>query len=335
MRCPVASQSASDHGGQAARLVCAGFHGLEPSEELAELVRVGVRSVILFARNAQDRDQVTTLIRDIKALSSEPIMVCVDQEGGGTIRFEEGFDPPPSMREIGELGSAKAAETGARLAADLRPVGIDLDLAPVVDVDSNPDNPVIGSRSFGREPNRVAECGAALVTAMQAGGVAACAKHFPGHGDTAEDSHLALPRLAHDRERLDQVELPPFRAAISADVASVMVSHVLYDAIDPSVPSTLSRRVVNDLLRQELGFEGVIVSDDLQMQAISDHYEIGRAAVEAVRAGIDLLMCCHDFDRQLACIDAIAGAMASGRIEVAEVEKSIGRLDRLYDRFVR
>ena len=327
--------SASDHARRAARLVCVGFHGPAPTEELIELVRVGVRAVILFARNAGDRHEVEETIRSVKSLASEPILVCVDQEGGGTVRFEDGFNPPPSMREVGKDGPSRAAEVGAMLAADLRPVGIDLDLAPVVDVDSNPANPVIGSRSFGRDPERVAECGAALITAMQAGGVAACAKHFPGHGDTAEDSHLELPRLAHPRERLDEVELPPFRAAIAADVASVMISHVLHDGLDPSVPSTLSRRVVNDLLRVELGFDGVIISDDLQMQAISDHYEVGRAAVDAVRAGIDLLLCCHDFDQQLASIDAIAGAIDSGIIDRLEVDKSIRRLDHLYDRFVR
>ncbi|MCH2162347.1 MAG: beta-N-acetylhexosaminidase, partial [Phycisphaerales bacterium] len=304
-------------------------------EELAELVRIGVRSVILFARNAEDRNQVTEMIRAIKALSPDPILVCVDQEGGNTVRFESGFSPPPSMREVGEAGLKRAADVGAELAADLRPVGIDLDLAPVVDVDSNPANPVIGPRSFGRDSDHVGVCGAALIESMQAGGVAACAKHFPGHGDTAEDSHLALPRLSHDRSRLDRVELPPFQAAIAADVASIMISHVLYDALDPDVPSTLSRRVVTGLLREELGFEGVIVSDDLQMQAIADQYEVGKAAVAAVRAGIDMVLCCHDFDRQLASIDAIIGAMDSGQLEVSRVQESVARLDRLYDRYVR
>ena len=329
------SRFGSEQVRRAARLVCVGFDGREPTEGLADLIDIGVRAVILFARNAGDREQVTETIRRIKSLSDDPILVCVDQEGGSTVRFQDGFSTPPPMREVGDEGLDRAGEIGRLLAEDLRPVGIDLNLAPVVDVDSNPANPVIGARSFGRDPEHVSRCASAFIQSMQGGGVAACAKHFPGHGDTSEDSHHELPVLAHSLERLERVELPPFRAAIEAGVAAVMSSHVVYEAMDPGVPATMSPLVIRGLLRERLAFQGVIISDDLQMKAISDHHEIGAAAVAAVRAGIDLLLCCHDLDHQLASIDAIAGGLESGRIDGDAVDASICRLDDLYDRFVR
>ena len=326
----------------AARLVCIGFPGSSPTKEVAELVEQGVRSVILFARNAGDREQVARTISEVKALArgaEDPILVCVDQEGGKTVRFRDGFDPPPTMREIGDQGPGAAAEIGSRLAADLRPVGIDLDLAPVVDVDSNPANPVIGSRSFSRDPDVVAGCGVALVESMQAGGVAACGKHFPGHGDTDSDSHHDLPVLRHDRDRLDGVELPPFRAVIEAGVAAIMTTHVVFEAIDPGVPATMSRAAIDGLLRTELGFDGVVISDDLEMAAIADLPELGgdlgEAAVRAIDAGVDLVLCCHEPERQRRVIEALAAAIESGRLDERRISDAHRRLDRLFQGFVR
>ncbi|MCP4835827.1 MAG: beta-N-acetylhexosaminidase [Phycisphaera sp.] len=326
----------------AARLLCIGFDGPVPTPEARDLVRLGVRSVILFARNAGSRVEVAATIARVKALATDPtdpILVCVDQEGGGTVRFRDGFDPPPSMREVGLGGVDSASEVGTRLAADLRPIGVDLDLAPVVDVDSNPANPVIGSRSFGRDPGEVGRCGAALVQAMQSGGVAACGKHFPGHGDTDSDSHHDLPVLRHGMERLDLVELPPFRAIIEADVASIMTTHVVFEALDPGVPATMSRPAIDGLLRENLGFDGVVVSDDLEMAAIADLPELrgdlGEAAVRAVDAGVDLVLCCHEPTRQRRVIEALAGAIDSGRLGEDRIAAAHRRLDRLFDRFVR
>ena len=327
---------------RAARLLCIGFPGSSPTEEVADLVRQGVRSVILFARNAGDRDQVSRTIAEVKALASnpdDPILVCVDQEGGPTVRFTDGFDPPPAMREVGGGGPEAAAAIGAGLAADLRPVGIDLDLAPVVDVDSNPANPVIGSRSFSRDAQVVGRCGAALVASMQAGGVAACGKHFPGHGDTDSDSHHDLPVLRHDLERLDRVELPPFRAVIEAGVAAIMTTHVVFEAIDPGVPATMSRAAIDGLLRGRLGFDGVVISDDLEMAAIAELPELdgdlGEAAVRAVDAGVDLVLCCHEPERQRRVIEALAIAIDSGRLDENRITSAHRRLDRLFSGYVR
>ena len=190
-------------------------------------------------------------------------------------------------------------------------------------------NPVIGDRSFGRAPEVVAAMGAAFVRGLQGGGVAGCGKHFPGHGDTEQDSHLDLPRLPHDAERLRRVELPPFRAAIQAGVASIMTAHVVFQAVDPDVPATMSRRVLQDILRGELGFRGAIVSDDLEMKAIADRMDLGEAALRAVEAGVDLLLCCHEAARQERIVAALAEAIASGRLPEARVRESLARIQPL------
>ena len=204
-----------------------------------------------------------------------------------------------------------------------------------MDVDSNPANPVIGPRSFGNEPGIVSACGAAMIDAMQSRGLAACAKHFPGHGDTDLDSHHDLPVLRHGMERIREVELPPFRAAIEAGVAAIMTTHVVFEAIDPGVPATMSRAAIEGLLRGELGFEGVVISDDLEMAAIAETTEIGEAAIRAVEAGVDLLLCCHRPERQRRVIDALAAAVAEGRLTETRIDESIRRIGRLFDAFVQ
>ena len=322
-----------------ARLLCVGFPGDAPDADLAGLVADGVRSVILFARNAGPKSEVAKTIAAVKHLSPDPvhdsIMVCVDQEGGSTVRFTEGFDPPPPMREVGGAGVDAAAKVGRRLAMDLLSVGIDLDLAPVMDVDSNPANPVIGPRSFGSEPGVVSACGAAMIDAMQSRGLAACAKHFPGHGDTDLDSHHDLPVLRHGMDRIRKIELPPFEAAIKVGVAAIMTTHVVFDAIDPGVPATMSRAAIEGLLRGELGFEGVVISDDLEMAAIAESTEVGEAAIRTVEAGVDLLLCCHRPDRQRRVIDALADAVVAGRLTETRIDESIRRLEVLFHAYVQ
>lgn len=322
-----------------ARLLCVGFPGDAPDADLAGLVADGVRSVILFSRNAGPKSQVAETIAAVKRLSpdpaGDPIMVCVDQEGGGTVRFTEGFEPPPPMRDVGAAGPDAAAVVGRGLAMDLLSVGIDLDLAPVMDVDSNPANPVIGPRSFGTEPGIVSACGAAMIDAMQSRGLAACAKHFPGHGDTDLDSHHDLPVLRHEMDRIREIELPPFAAAIRADVAAIMTTHVVFEAIDPGVPATMSRAAIEGLLRGELGYDGVVISDDLEMAAIAESTEVGEAAIRSVEAGVDLLLCCHRPERQRRVLDALADAVTEGRLTEARIDESIRRLDRLSSAYVK
>ncbi|HZA14015.1 MAG TPA: beta-N-acetylhexosaminidase, partial [Myxococcaceae bacterium] len=280
---------------EVARMFMVGFPGPAPDRELRALIDDGIFGAILFKRNIGSAEETAALCHELKALAGRPFILSVDQEGGRVARLRgPPFTSLPPMREIGRDGDAERAyRVGRLLAYELRAVGFDWDFAPVLDVDTNPANPVIGDRAFHSSPEVVAKLGVALARGLEDGGVASCAKHFPGHGDTATDSHLTLPRLPHPLERLRQVELFPFHAYARAGGASVMTAHVLFDAIDPEVPATLSAQVLDGLLRRELGFAGVLVSDDLEMKAITDHFGIAEAAVRGALAGVDLFLVCH------------------------------------------
>jgi beta-N-acetylhexosaminidase len=318
-----------DH--EIASLFCVGFHGTSPSPEVKELLRRGVHGVILFARNVVDAEQVASLVAQLKTCAGRPLLVAIDQEGGrvARLRAPQGFTELPPMRALGERGDpALAREVGALLGRELRAVGIDQDYAPVVDVDTNPANPVIGDRAFSRDPDEVGRLGAALAQGLQAEGVAACAKHFPGHGDTSQDSHKDLPRLPHDLERLRRVELPPFRALARAGVAAVMTAHVVFDALDPRRPATLSPAVMR-LLRDEVGFGGCAVSDDLEMKAVAEHFPLEEAAPGAILAGVDALLVCHRAEVQHRAIDLVRGAVEDGRIPRSRLAEARSRISGL------
>lgn len=321
---------------QIARLFTVGFHGTDPSPELLELLQRGVGGVVLFSRNVESPLQVFELIRAIKSVAPQPVFVAVDQEGGRVRRLRRGFTDLAAMRTLGETGDRKLAEeVGGVLGRELRAVGIDLDFAPVVDVDTNPNNPVIGDRSLASDADRVAEFAAALVTGLQAAGVAACAKHFPGHGDTAVDSHLGLPVVPHGLERLERVEFVPFRRVVRAGVASVMTAHVVLEAVDPGVPATLSKKVLTGLLRQHVGFERVVFSDDMEMQAIAGMFELGQAAVRAVDAGADSVLVCHSAERAHSMIDACSAAATGDAAFAAKVAAANLRIDSMLSRYAR
>jgi len=239
------------------------------------------------------------------------------------------------MRALGLAGSEELARrVGEALSVELGACGIRWDFAPVMDVDTNPDNPVIGDRSFGPDVEGVGVLGAALIRGLQDGGVAACAKHFPGHGDTALDSHLALPVVTHSRGRLEEVELPPFRAAIAAGVASVMTGHLLYPELDEERPVTLSPTALGKLLRDELGYSGLVVSDDLEMKAVSARWTPGERALLAAEAGCDVLASCSSPEDQVAGIEAIVRGLESGRLSWKESETSVSRVRAVKERYV-
>lgn len=300
-----------------ASLVCIGFDGTEPTPFLEEALHAGVSTVILFSRNVGTPEATSTVCNRIREVAGRPILIAVDQEGGDSRRLVQGFTPVPPMRELAAEGEQAVRNAAITTAHELRAVGFGLDLAPVVDVDTNPGNPVIGDRSFSSDAEVVARLGAIWIDAMQKHGVAACAKHFPGHGDTSEDSHHELPVLPHGLDRLHAVELPPFRAAIEAGVAAIMSAHVLFEAVDPGVPATLSPNVLQGILREEFGFEGAIISDDLEMEAIAGRMDVGDAAVRAVEAGVDLVLCCHREDRQRRVLEALGDSLDPRRAEVA------------------
>lgn len=330
---------ATDAEREAAGFVMIGFDGSAPTAEALALIDRGVFGAILFTRNYVDRAHVSDLCAVLKSAGGRRrVAIAVDHEGGRVQRFRgPGFTDLPTNRDVGgfaEGAEERAAALGRLCAAELRPLGIDIDFAPVLDVDSNPANPVIGDRAYSSDPQVVARLAVAFIRALQAGDVAACGKHFPGHGDTDRDSHLELPRLDHDFERLHRIELPPFHAAVKADVASIMTSHILYPALDAERPATMSRPVLN-ILREELRYEGVVVSDDLEMQAIADHYPIPEAALAAAVAGCDLLLVCHDHARQEAVIERLARAMCDGELPAERIVEAAARRVRLANRFVR
>jgi beta-N-acetylhexosaminidase len=308
-------------------LLWIGFDGKIPTPEAARLIHEGVSGVILFARNVGTSDETRALIRELKAIAPGPLLLSVDQEGGRVARLTEGFTKFPSLRELGGKSPGEVREIGRQLGAEVRGAGFDIDLAPVVDVDSNPANPVIGERSFSRDPEVVARLGAAMIEGLQEH-VAACAKHFPGHGDTDKDSHHDLPRLAHPLDRLRACELVPFKAAVAARVACVMTTHVVFEALDPGVAATMSAPAIR-LLREEVGFGGVCVSDCLEMKAISEHFGCGKAAVRAVAAGVDAMLVSHTSEAQHEVIDALAAAVVDGTIAEGRVREARVRLERL------
>jgi beta-N-acetylhexosaminidase len=257
-----------------------------------------IGGAILFGRNVESPDQVRALCKELleAAPADNPLLLAIDQEGGRVQRFRAPWSEWPPMRQIGERNDLDLTRKVARgLAKELKDFGIGLDFAPVVDVDTNPENPIIGDRSFSRESEGVSRHASAFIEAMQGEGVAACAKHFPGHGDTDTDSHLELPVLEHDLDRLRSVELPPFAAAVEADVASIMTAHIIFRGVDSKLPATLSKAAL-DVLRKEMSYDGVIFSDDLEMKAVADNYSLETQVFGGLDAGIDAFLVCSRSD---------------------------------------
>ena len=323
---------------QVGQLLIAGFDGQQIPAELRSLAReFSLGGVILFARNVADPEQVAELAFESSRLTPEaPAWVSVDQEGGRVARLKAPFTEWPPMATLGRSGDVALAERFAKaLAAELKAVGVTLDYAPVLDVFTNPKNTVIGDRAFGTTAADVAKLGAAVVRTLQREGIAACGKHFPGHGDTVADSHHELPLVEHPPERLRETEFAPFNAAIDAGVATIMTAHVFVPALDDKRPATLSRRVVTDILRKELAFEGVILSDDLEMKAIANEYAVPRAAVLALDAGCDgVLICSANYDVQASALEAIVHAVEDGTVPRSRLDDALVRQQRTKERFL-
>jgi beta-N-acetylhexosaminidase len=319
------------------QLLIGSFPARTVPAELRTLAReFDLGGVILFARNVEAPEQVLELSVDAAALGRDtPAWVSVDQEGGRVARLRAPFTEWPPMATLGRAGSADLAARFARaLAAELRAVGITLDYAPVLDVHTNPTNPVIGDRALSEDAQVAGELGAAVVRGLQAAGIAACGKHFPGHGDTAVDSHVALPLVEHAPDRLRAVEFAPFRAAIAAEVACVMTAHVLVPSIDEAWPATLSAPMLA-LLRDELGFGGIVVSDDLEMQAVRARWTPAESAVHAIAAGCDsVLVCGGDLDAQAAALEALVKAVEQGTLPLSRVDDALARVARVKARFL-
>ena len=318
----------------------AGVDGHIANDHAKRLIRdFRVQSLILFKRNVDEPGQVADLVRELQSLAlqagySRPLLIAIDQEGGRVQRMREPWTVWPPIRRLGELGSEDLTRRMAQsIAAELKACGIALDFAPVVDVDTNPQNPVIGDRSFGRDPERVGNLAVAFIEGMQGGGVAACAKHFPGHGDTDKDSHVDLPIVEHSLSRLNDVELRPFKRAIAAKVATIMTAHIMVRELDAKLPATLSSRVVSTLLRDELGYKGVVVADDLEMKAVSANWPYPISAVLAAKAGCDILPVCEHEEAQAAAIEALVKAEENGELRKRDIDDALLRIEAMIDTY--
>jgi beta-N-acetylhexosaminidase len=312
-------------------IIIGGFEKETIDDRFEQLLRKGmVGGAILFRRNINSIEQVADLVRSLREIRSD-VWLAIDQEGGRVQRLGEPFPQLPPMRQIDTCEQASRVAT--LLAQGLNLLGFDQDYAPVLDVDTNPDNPVIGDRSFSSEADRVAELGCTFIQALQSAGIAACGKHFPGHGDTNTDSHLELPRLEHDLQRLQSVELVPFRAATQVGLASLMTAHVLFAPLDEEHPATLSRHFIEPILRREMAYDGVVVSDDLEMKAVADHYGIEEATVRALNAGCDQVLICSDTDLQAQAYEAIIHGLEKGTIKPERIHEAGRRIQIMKDRY--
>ncbi len=295
------------------QLAIVGFNGHTLPDDVRMLAReFDLGGVIFFARNVADPEQVADLSRESQELAADiPLWVSVDQEGGRVARLKRPFTEWPPMATLGRAGT------------------------PVLDVLTNPKNPVIGDRSLAERAEDVARLGSAIIRALQGAGIAACGKHFPGHGDTSTDSHFEMPLLDHPPDRLDAVELVPFKAAIAADVASIMTAHILIPSLDEEFPGTLSPAIVEGLLKKKLGYRGLVLSDDLEMKAISGRYGHTEATVQAIAAGCDAVLMCQPAPaQQMAALEALVHAVEKGRIPEKRIEDALARQLRAKERFL-
>lgn len=306
-----------------------GFEGLEPPDWLLRWLGEGLGGVVLFARNIRDPEQVAQLTAALRSERPE-LLVATDEEGGDVTRLEaqQGSSYPGNLA-LGAVDDAELTErVAAAIGSDLGAVGINLDLAPVADVIVDESNPIVGVRSFGSDPALVARHVAAFVRGLQGVGVAACAKHFPGHGEVAEDSHLELPRAAVGRETLAARALPPFRAAVEAGVRFVMTAHIVVPSVDDA-PATFSRELIDGVLRGELGFAGAVMSDALEMRAVAGTVGLEEGAVRALAAGADALCLGADLvpERVEQVHRAIVQAARSGRLREERIEQAAARVE--------
>lgn len=320
------------------RLLIAGFKGITMSDEIKYLIHeYHIGGVILFGRNIGTPSEILALTRSLQeeaksAGYTSPLLICIDQENGVVRRLGEGTTIIPGAMLLGATHEPKNAyKAGIVTGKELKALGINWNLAPVVDINNNPENPVIGVRSFGENAQDVTEMAMNSMQGMQESGVMTTLKHFPGHGDTSVDSHLDLPVIGHDLKRLNEVELVPFKKCIAAGADAIMSAHVYFPALEKeaNTPATLSRSVITGLLREELGFDGVVTTDCMEMDAIAKGVGTVNGCVKAIEAGVDLVMVSHIQPLQEQAILNIIEAVENGLISQQQIDQSINRIERM------
>ncbi len=286
-----------------------GFKGTVVPQEFLQLMQEwNLGGVILFKRNIESKTQVKSLNQQLQSHAAEKLFLSVDHEGGRVFRLPEPFTKTPPLFEVGNRirvtkNPALAFELGQLLAREIKEVGFNVNYAPVCDVNSNPNNPIIGDRAFSADPLEVAYWCTELLQGLLNEGVWGCAKHFPGHGDTKQDSHLELPVIEKSLVELQQCELIPFQHMIAASVPLLMTAHIKFPALDVEWPATLSKNILTGLLKNQMNYRGLIISDDFEMKGIAAYYDIPQAVEQFLRAGGDIPLICHEYDLQLQCLE--------------------------------
>ena len=304
--------------------------------ELYQLNTNKVGGFIFFSRNIRDEDQFLTIVNQLKVEnpSEIPLFLAIDEEGGMVSRLSSFYGNLPDVKSLGDLNKEEVSyEYGVNLGKRLSQLGLNLNFAPVLDINSNPDNPVIGSRSFGNTAEIVEKHGMEVFQGIESQGIISTVKHFPGHGDTSVDSHYNLPIVNKDKEELMELELRPFIKAIEEEIEMMMIAHILYSALDSETPSTMSETIMQDLLRTELGYENIIISDDMTMGAITENYTIEVASVEFLKNGGDILLICHGEDNPSLVIEAIKDSIENDEITIDEIEEKVYRILSLKDKY--
>ena len=313
------------------QMITIGIDGYSVDDTAKQLItdkKVG--GVILFKNNISDSNQLLQLINDIKGINSTnkiPIFISVDQEGGRVNRLPSEIKSLPSNEIIGNKNDNKLAyDIGKNIGYTLGSFGFNMDFAPVLDVNSNPNNTVIGDRSFSNDKDKVASLGASEINGFKDSNIISVAKHFPGHGDTATDSHYALPIINKTLDELKSVEFVPFKKAIEEKVPAIMVSHILMPQIDANNPASMSKTIITDILRKDLKFDGLIVTDDMTMGAVTNELDITTACINSINAGADLLLVCHGYDNEINVINAIKDAVNNGIISIDTINSSVYKI---------
>nr|WP_285851924.1 beta-N-acetylhexosaminidase [Sporosarcina luteola] len=320
------------------QLLIVGMDGKTYGDELDRLIRqYHVGGIILLGKNISDPAGVLKVLNESKRANAGyriPLFISVDEEGGRVSRVPSGMKKLPAAEYFGRIGNRTLAyQTGVYLADLLHAFGYNMNYAPVLDVHSNPENPVIGDRSFSSDPHAVAELGTAVMKGMTDKSIISVVKHFPGHGDTHVDSHLSLPVIEKTLDELRENELIPFQRAIEEQADAIMVAHIMFPELDDNYPSSLSKKVITDLLREEMQFEGVVITDDLTMGAIVKEHTVPEAAVQSLVAGSDLLLIAGDYGNQVGTINALKAAVEAGTISEERIDESVRRILRLKERY--
>jgi beta-N-acetylhexosaminidase len=313
------------------QMILAGIDGTTINQASIKMIaEQHVGGIIMYKNNFTDLSGSVQLVNALKKankVNPVPLFISVDQEGGRVSRLPKDFVAIPDNATVGRSGNAGLArEMGSLLAEELRIMGFNVDFAPVLDVNSNPNNPVIGNRSFGNNAKLVTKMGIAEMNGIRDGGIVAVVKHFPGHGDTSVDSHLDLPVVRKTTKQLQAMEWVPFRAAIDAKADAVMVAHILFPLIDDKAPSSFSKVIIGDQLRGSLGYDGVVITDDMTMGAIAKNYGIEDAAILSVKAGSDILLIAHGYDTEKKVYDKLLSSVKSGQIKESRIDESVHRI---------